>query len=288
MVFPAEGRGRMRIARQSYINLLTDKQRRGLFADLSVCFPSGGGGWGLFEVEGEDDHGRCGPVDALGVDELGGVGEIGTVFLQDVVEAEAEFELGDELEEGEIEVASESGFEHHVEGLGLELGLLACREVVHGGDAGDDVGAIVVEAWCGDLEVDGQAYVAGLHVEAFFALGVEVAEGDVFGTEMEGGEDAQGEVVGHFPFAEHAYGEAEVGAVGGCDPLVGGCGVGVSVVLEMEPLVVEADEETIVETAFVDERLVLHFPLLGVERGGKEKQANKGYDELAHRRVGCS
>ena len=54
----------------------------------------------LFEVEGERHHVVRGLYDAFGVDELRGVGEVAAVFLQDVCEAEAEFEFGDKLEIG--------------------------------------------------------------------------------------------------------------------------------------------------------------------------------------------
>ena len=117
------------------------------------------GGFSLFKIEVEGDHAECGFVDALGVDFLCGVGEVVACFLQDVVESEAEFQFRNEFEEGQIDVAAQTCFQHEGEGARFDERAFACGEVIHWRDACHDVGAVVVEARRGNFEVRGNGKV---------------------------------------------------------------------------------------------------------------------------------
>ena len=123
----------------------------------SVCQE---GGFSLFKIEVEGDHAESGFVDALGVDFLCGVGEVVACFLQDVVESEAEFQFRNEFEEGQIDVAAQTCFQHEGEGARFDERAFACGEVIHWRDACHDVGAVVVEARRGNFEVGGNGKVA--------------------------------------------------------------------------------------------------------------------------------
>ena len=123
----------------------------------SVCQK---GEFSLFKIEVEGDHAECGFVDALGVDFLCGVGEVVACFLQDVVESEAEFQFGNEFEEGQIDVAAQTCFQHEGEGARFDERAFACGEVIHWRDACHDVGAVVVEARRGNFEVRRNGKVA--------------------------------------------------------------------------------------------------------------------------------
>ena len=118
------------------------------------------GGFSLFKIEVEGDHAESGFVDALGVDFLCGVGEVVASFLQDVVESEAEFQFRNEFEEGQIDVAAQTCFQHEGEGARFDERAFACGEVIHWRDACHDVGAVVVEARRGNFEVGGNGKVA--------------------------------------------------------------------------------------------------------------------------------
>ena len=123
----------------------------------SVCQK---GEFSLFKIEVEGDHAESGFVDALGVDFLCGVGEVVACFLQDVVESEAEFQFRNEFEEGQIDVAAQTCFQHEGEGARFDERAFACGEVIHWRDACHDVGAVVVEARRGNFEVGGNGKVA--------------------------------------------------------------------------------------------------------------------------------
>ena len=123
----------------------------------SVCQK---GEFSLFKIEVEGDHAESGFVDALGVDFLCGVGEVVACFLQDVVESEAEFQFRNEFEEGQIDVAAQTCFQHEGEGARFDERAFACGEVIHWRDACHDVGAVVVEARRGNFEVRRNGKVA--------------------------------------------------------------------------------------------------------------------------------
>ena len=103
----------------------------------------------------------------------------------------------------------------------------------------------------------------------------------MLGTEVERGHGAEAEGAVEFPFAEHADGEPEAHLVGLRYPLRPCGGVDVAVVDELRGLVVNAHEEAVVETALVDEGLVLDLALLGKKRRGAECKA---YQEDAEQR----
>ena len=58
-----------------------------------------------------------GIVQRVGIFHQGAVDEVGALFLQDVQEAEGEFQFGIEFEEGQIDVAAHAHLDEAVEGL---------------------------------------------------------------------------------------------------------------------------------------------------------------------------
>ena len=223
---------------------------------------------GSLEIERKHHHVGRGAIHALREDELRGVAQVAAVLLQDVAQAEAEFQFGYELEEGQVEVAPQAHLDGHVEGLRAQLGLLGRREVVHGHHARHDVGAVVVETRGTDLQVEGQGHVGRAKVLRVGLARGRVAKGDVFRAEMERRDEAQAQIGVHLPFAQHAHAEPEAHAVLHGQPLRSRGGIDVAVVLQAQALVVNAHGEAIVEAPLVDERLVLHLALLGAGRKG--------------------
>ena len=142
---------------QSGVGAVLTHRARGGVRCRSVCQK---GEFSLFKIEVEGDHAECGFVDALGVDFLCGVGEVVACFLQDVVESEAEFQFRNEFEEGQIDVAAQTCFQHEGEGARFDERAFACGEVIHWRDACHDVGAVVVEARRGNFEVRRNGKVA--------------------------------------------------------------------------------------------------------------------------------
>ena len=131
----------------------------------------------LLKIKREDDHAHRGTVNALGIDHLRRVGQVVALFLEYIAQTEAELELGDELEEGHIEVATHAGFEHEGERLDLQLFVLAGGQIVHGRYAGNDVGTVIVETWGRNLQVEGHTDIARFHVLVFPVSRGEVAQG---------------------------------------------------------------------------------------------------------------
>ena len=79
-------------------------------------------------------------------------------------------------------------------------------------------------------------------------------------------------MVAHFPFSQHAHAETEALAVGSRHPLVAHLRVDISVIVEPQPLVVQADKETVVEAPLINERFVLHAPTLSLRRAERAEQ----------------
>lgn len=91
--------------------------------------------WGRLaslEIEGDDDHLGTSFVDRLGEDEFCFVGKVAAVLVDDVKESVAEFNFRDELEERQVEVATETHFQIAVKRLEQEVFLLLYGEVEHG------------------------------------------------------------------------------------------------------------------------------------------------------------
>ena len=145
---------------RSGVRTMPERRRRTAHGGSSVSERCQKGEFSLFKIEVEGDHAECGFVDALGVDFLCGVGEVVACFLQDVVESEAEFQFRNEFEEGQIDVAAQTCFQHEGEGARFDERAFACGEVIHWRDACHDVGAVVVEARRGNFEVGGNGKVA--------------------------------------------------------------------------------------------------------------------------------
>ena len=118
----------------------------------------------LFEIKRQDKHAHGGAVDALREDKLRGVGKVGSVLVEHIAQAEAEFQFGNELEERHVEVAAQTRFDHEIKRLCTKFRLLVAHEVVHRLHAGNDIRAEVVEALSAELKVHRQADVAGFHV----------------------------------------------------------------------------------------------------------------------------
>lgn len=226
----------------------------------------------LFEIKRQDKHAHGGAVDALRENKLRGVGEVGSVLVEHIAQAEAEFQFGDKFEERHVEVAAQTCFEHEIKGFRTQFRLLVAHEVVHRLHAGDDIGAEVIEALPAELKVHRYADVARLHVLRLLLAVAQVSERDVLAAEVQRRNDAQPHVVAHFPFPQHTHAEAEALAVGRRHPLVARLRVDISVVVEPQPLVVQAYKETVVEAPLINERFVLHAPTLRLHRADRTEQ----------------
>ena len=225
-------------------------------------------------------------VYALRVDQLRGIGQVGPAALQHVAEAETKFEFGNQFEERQIEVAAEARFEKHLRGLRAQQRVLARREVIHIARSGQDIGAIVVEARRGGLQVGGKAHIGRLHVLRLALGRGALHELYMLRAEVQAGRQTQTQIAPQAPLAEHAYGEAEVLRVVLGHPLSARGGVYVAAAREREALVVQPDAKAVVKAALVDEGLVLHAAFLRREcrRKGK-KGRKKGREAGVERRV---
>ena len=226
----------------------------------------------LFEIKRQDKHAHGGAVDALRENKLRGVGEVGSVLVEHIAQAEAEFQFGDKFEERHVEVATQTCFEHEIKGFRTQFRLLVAHEVVHWLHAGDDIGAEVIEALSAELKVHRYADVARLHVLRLFFAVAQIPKSDVLAAEVKRRNDAQPHVIAHFPFPQHTHAETKILSVGCCHPLVARLRVDVSVVVEPQPLVVQAYKETVVEAPLINERFVLHAPTLRLYRAERTEQ----------------
>ena len=210
-------------------------------------------------------------VDGSGVFEQRAVDEVATVLLDDIQQAKAELEFGNELEVRQIDVAAHSDFEVDVEGLESQGIVLAGCEVHHRIDAGYEIGAKVVVARRSKLQVNGNRDVGAL--EDLSAVGsalLLVVDGMLL-SEMDGRRKAQGQVFVQAEVAQHAYGEARTVVVYLRIPLFTRLRVDVAIVLELEVLHMKTKQEPIVKLPLVDVRAVLHPLLLCCQAQSKEK-----------------
>ena len=97
-----------------------------------------------------------------------------------------------------------------------------------------------------------------------------VVETKVLTPEMERRLQSERYVAVDAPVAKHTYAETKVHFVIFNAPLGTCCGVYVAVVLKFNALVVDAEEETVVETAFVNKWFVLHLTFLCRHAEGDE------------------
>lgn len=233
----------------------------------------------LFKIKREDKHRHRGAVKALRVDKLRGVGQVRALLVKNIAKTQAELQFGNKFKERHIEVASHTHLQHYVEGFRAHLGVLARRQVNTGLDAADDIGAEIVETRGGHLEVNGHGNVGALHGLRIAPTSGQIAKDDVLRAKMEGGKHAQAQGLAQTPFAEHTHAEAQALLVGLGHPLVARIGVDVTIVVELEALVVGTDEEAVVETPLVDEGLVLHLALLGIQCRPAHKKEEAGQQQ---------
>lgn len=219
-------------------------------------------------------------MDAVGELQHVGVGQVGTVVLDDIQKTEAELELGHKLEERQIDVATHANLKIEVEGLEQQLLVLACGKVNHGIDTGYDIGTEIVVARSSHLEVDGHGDVGALDDLRGIDTAVLLVEDGMLLTEMNGGRHTQREVVVESPLAEHTYGEAGAVVVDLGVPLLTTGRIDEAIVAQFEVLQVHAKEEAIVKLPLVDVRAVLYLALLGCQAEGKDED-EKG-DKAPH------
>ena len=209
----------------------------------------------------------------MAVNAVEGVGQVATVGLEHIGQAEAELELGAELEIGQVDVASEAKLDpvvytpqqHRVATLAAHVEL--CE------DARQHVGAVVVEAHGGVFEVDGDGQIVGAEGGDELLLGLRVDEGEAFVTKVDGRREAYAEDGVEEEVADNA--DAESGRVGRylSEPrlAVGAshAGVGQDQILRVQP-----DVKPEVVTLIVDIRLILWASTLRLEaRDGHQPQA---------------
>ena len=109
----------------------------------------------LFEIEGEHNHLAMGRRYTLGIAAEIHVLELITMLgVKAVAQTIAELQLGAEFEERKLEVAPQSYLYHRVETLETHIILRLARQVNHRVDAGDDIGTVVVETLCAELQID--------------------------------------------------------------------------------------------------------------------------------------
>lgn len=109
----------------------------------------------LLEIEGQYHHAARCSVERLSVLEQVLVYEVATVLYQQISESEAELQLRDELEEGQIQVTSKANLKHCIEALCEQCLLLLYGKVYHRCQACYYVGSVVVESLRCILYVNG-------------------------------------------------------------------------------------------------------------------------------------
>ena len=240
----------------------------------------------LLEIEREDDHLAVAAGDGIGV--LAQVGVLqfaGMVLVEGIAKTVAELQLGDELEEGQIEIAAQSDFKEKVGALQLDILLILAREVDHRVDACHHVRTVVVPSLGTELDVEGKRDVGVLHVLRHLgglAVGRqvgEVAEGEMLGAKMHGRREAHVQMVAQAQVGQHAYGETGIPTVGIAEDglLLGGAvvegdGLG-TYITELDVLHVHAHQDTEVHGAQVDIGLMLDGTRLSLTREGQEQHA---------------
>ena len=129
-------------------------------------------------------------IDGFGENQRIGVGDVVTQTIDDVGESVGKLDFGDELEEGIIEVATETHFKKTVEAVVEQVPPLFHGEVNHGVHTSHHVWTIVVEAFSGKFDVKRNRNVGGFHVLVLAIVVQMIDEGDVLGAEVHGRNDA--------------------------------------------------------------------------------------------------
>ena len=247
----------------------------------------------LLEIESQHEHFCMGIRDALGKDALVDIGQgVDMRAVVDIGETVAELQFGHELEERQVEIATQSDLEHQVVALQLDVVLVFAREVDHRTETGNDVGTVVIEPLGRELQVYGHREIGVLHVlRGLYGTarlgGLEqVAEDEVLAAEMHRGRHTKGEVlmetqvgqhtntetgVPHILIAEHiALFAVAVGHHDGLRPHV----------VELGVLHVQTYRHAKMQRAEVNIRLVLHFALLAHHRDAREGPYEEKNDSL--------
>ncbi len=108
------------------------------------------------EIEGEGDDFCMRFVHRIGIGkhilvfQPGGVG-----LVQSVHQAVAEFQLGAQFEERQVEIAAYTDFKIAVVSFQLEVVVAAARQIDHGVETRYYVGAIVVQTFCTVNQMEG-------------------------------------------------------------------------------------------------------------------------------------
>ena len=105
----------------------------------------------LLEIQRKDYHVARTAFYAVGEFHHGFVQQVVAFLANDVCQAEAEFQFWNELEVGQVYVASHAHLQIAVKGFCLEGFLVVVVEAEGGCKAHGEVGAEVVVAWCGEL-----------------------------------------------------------------------------------------------------------------------------------------
>ena len=162
----------------------------------------------LLEIEDEGDHFGGGAVDGLGIFQEGSIDEVGAVVSEDVTQAEAELQFGNELEIREVDIATHTYFDVTVETFGEQGTVLAGGEVDGGRYADGRIGTEIVVARRSYLEVNGNSEIGRFEVLRRVAPRDLFMEHGVLLPEMNGRLQAQAKGLVKTQFAEHTHGEA--------------------------------------------------------------------------------
>gem|GEM_PF-6969709 len=230
----------------------------------------------LFEVESEHHHIGRGSLQTLRKHQLCGIGQVGSVALQRVVQPETELNFRNQLEERQIKVAAETHFREGLQWTRADITAFRRGEVIHHVKSAHHIGTKIIIARAGDFDEGRNGDIRRFHVLRELLFCRHVAKGQVLRAEMQRRGDAKCQIARESPFAQDTYRETEVLSVILAHPL---CTVGlvdVAVVDEFQPLVMESDLKAVVPRAFVDERFVLHHTLLcSAAKCGEAKEENE-------------
>ena len=227
---------------------------------------------GSLEIEGEGDHLGSSAVEAFGELQQRGIDEVVALVDEDVAQAEAEAELRDELEVGEIDVAACRHLDIAVEDFCAQGHVLAGGEVEGGSYADREIGAEIVVARRGNLQGDGYGKVSGLEVLGGVASAELFVEDDVLLSEVDGGLQTQAKGLVEPQLSEDAYDKSWLVVVDIGVPLFARDGIDVTVIGQFQVHHIHSHEEAIVQKAVIQIRAVLDTGLLGCyEAAGKEQ-----------------
>lgn len=208
----------------------------------------------------------------------------GVILVEHVAKSEHELEFGAQLEEGQIEITTQTQLQINVGPLELQIVFRIARKVDHGVHAHHHVGTVVVEALGSKDQVAGCRYIDALHallltdVGSVVQLVGMVQEGVMAGAEIHGWSHAEGKVLAQARLAQHAYGETGVPVVlvAGDEPgsfravfILDGHGAHV---VQFHVLQVRTDEHAEVERAQIRVGTVLHGTLLSLQANGRQHE----------------